>query len=227
MKGLYNPTLMRAAGRESINDVSHTFAAMAAGQYTAGMFNDNLAPTQIADSAVFRRNENERKPKQTGLFSDSVANAGASVQRGGGSSQNGTFQRDRARANRRSQQSDLNTAAPANRRRTQNEAQTGSGDQTEASQVNETLDGTPSYRSEGAAGRTTSGSALLDQRGSGNEGQITGAPGQPGTHANTRGTRIGTFVQTVSFTNRIRFYRQAFAHAGLAPAQANNLAIGR
>jgi hypothetical protein len=68
---------------------------------------------------------------------------------------------------------------------------------------------------------------LLDQRGTGDEGQIAGAPGEPGTHANTRGTRIGNFVQTVSFTNRASFYRQAFADAGLDPARANNLPIER
>jgi hypothetical protein len=42
---------------------------------------------------------------------------------------------------------------------------------------------------------------LLDLRGSGNEGQITGSPGEPGTRKDTRGTRLGSFVQNASFTN--------------------------
>lgn len=71
------------------------------------------------------------------------------------------------------------------------------------------------------------GGAELDQGGQRDEGlgAAVGSPASPSP--NTRGTRVGQFVQRVSFTNRESFYREAFREAGYDPAVANNLPIER
>lgn len=56
-------------------------------------------------------------------------------------------------------------------------------------------------------------------------GSVKGGASSP--NPNTRGTRVGEFVQRVSFTNRESFYREAFRAAGIDPAIANNLPIER
>ena len=77
-----------------------------------------------------------------------------------------------------------------------------------------------------AAG-ATEGGADLAQGGQGDEGLGVAGSGTASPSPNTRGTRVGQFVQRVSFTNRESFYREAFRAAGYDPAVANNLPIER
>lgn len=77
------------------------------------------------------------------------------------------------------------------------------------------------------ARRATEGGSDLAQGGQGDEGLSVAGSGTTSPSPNTRGTRVGQFVQRVSFTNRESFYREAFRAAGYDPAVANNLPIER
>lgn len=77
------------------------------------------------------------------------------------------------------------------------------------------------------ARRATEGGLNLEESGQNDEGLGVAGVGTSSPSPNTRGTRVGQFVQQVSFTNRESFYREAFRAAGFDPAVANNLPIER
>lgn len=77
------------------------------------------------------------------------------------------------------------------------------------------------------ARRANEGGLNLEEGGQDDGGLGVAGVGTSSPSPNTRGTRVGQFVQQVSFTNRESFYREAFRAAGFDPAVANNLPIER
>lgn len=76
-------------------------------------------------------------------------------------------------------------------------------------------------------GREADGPGGLDQDGIRDQEPGSGAQRQADPLATSRGTRVGQFVQRVSFTSRESFFLQAFRDAGYDPQAAVNFPIQR
>ncbi|CAB5178709.1 hypothetical protein UFOVP156_27 [uncultured Caudovirales phage] len=91
----------------------------------------------------------------------------------------------------------------------------------------EGTDGAATNNQDRPAGGSTQGGTGMGGRGQTDGQRDLTSGGEGSNYPNTRGTRVGAFVTTVSFTNRASFFRDAFAQAGIDPAVANNLPIER